>query len=117
MLILANEIFVRIGLLRIFVQKLHVRVSRRRIQVIVQFLDIFSMIPFRARDAKKPFFKHPILLVPKGKRKAETLMVVADARDAVFSPPVGPRASVLMGEMCPSIAVTRVVFPDGCLER
>jgi len=31
MLILANEIFVRIGLLRVFVQKLHVRVSRRRI--------------------------------------------------------------------------------------
>jgi hypothetical protein len=31
MLILPNEIFVRIRLLRIFVQKLHVRVSRRRI--------------------------------------------------------------------------------------
>ena len=75
------------------------------------------MIPLRARDAKEPFFKHSILLIPQGKRKAETLVVVADARDAVFSPPVGPRAGVLMGKMCPSIAVARVVFPDGCLER
>jgi hypothetical protein len=72
------------------------------------------VIPLRARDAKEPFFKHSILLVPQRKRKTETLMVVADARDAVFSPPVGPRASVLMGEMCPSIAVARVVLPDGC---
>lgn len=44
-------------------------------------------------------------------------MVVTDACDAVFTPPVGPRASVFMGEMGPSIAVTRIIFPDGCLEK
>ena len=47
MLILANDILVRIGLLRVLVQKLHVGVSRRRIKVVVQFLDIFSMIALR----------------------------------------------------------------------
>jgi hypothetical protein len=47
MLVLTNDILIRIGLLRVFVQKLHVGVSRRRIQVIVQFLDIFSVIPLR----------------------------------------------------------------------
>jgi hypothetical protein len=31
MLILANDILIRIGLLRVFVQKLHVGMSRRRI--------------------------------------------------------------------------------------
>jgi hypothetical protein len=116
MLILANEIFIRIGLLWILVQKLHVRVSRRRIQVIVQLLDVLSVISLGSRDAKEPFLEHSILLVPQGKRKAQTLVVVADTRDAILSPPVRPRASVLVGKVCPSIAVPRVVFPNGCLK-
>jgi hypothetical protein len=116
MLVLTNDILVRIGLLRVLVQKLHVGVSRRRIKVVVEFLDIFSMIALRPGDAEEPFFKHSILLIPQGKRKTKTLMVVANACNAIFSPSVSPRASVLMGEVCPSIAVPRVVFPYGCLE-
>jgi hypothetical protein len=90
MLIFANEIFIWIGPLRVLVQKLHVGVSRRGIQVIIQFLDVLSVISLGARHAEEPFFEHPILLVPQGQRKAETLVVVADTRDAVFSPPIGP---------------------------
>ena len=48
MLIFANEIFIRIGLLRVLVQKLHVGVSWRGIQVVIQLLDILSMISLGA---------------------------------------------------------------------
>ena len=44
MLIFANEVFIRIGLLRVLVQKLHVGVSWRRIQVVIQLLDILSVV-------------------------------------------------------------------------
>jgi hypothetical protein len=90
MLIFANEIFIRISLLRILVQKLHVGVSRRGIQIIIQLLDVLPVIPLGPGHAKESFFEHPILLVPQGKRKTETLVVVTDARDTVFSPPIGP---------------------------
>jgi len=88
--IFANDVFIWIGPLRVLVQKLHVGVSRRGIQVIIQFLDVLSVISLGARHAEEPFFEHPILLVPQGQRKAETLVVVADACNAVFSPPIGP---------------------------
>jgi hypothetical protein len=75
------------------------------------------MISLGPRDAEEPFFEHFIILVPEGKSKAETLVVIADACDAIFSPSVRPRARMLVGKVCPGVAIPRVVFPNGGLEN
>jgi hypothetical protein len=55
MLVFADEIFVRISLLRVFVQELHVRVGRRRVQVVVQLFHVFSVVPLGPRNTEEPF--------------------------------------------------------------
>ncbi len=41
--------------LRIFVQRLHVRMCRRRVQVVIQLLDVLTMIPFRTTETEETF--------------------------------------------------------------
>jgi hypothetical protein len=55
--------------LRILVQELHVRVSRGRVEVIVQFLDVFPVIPLTAGETEQPFLDDLVLAVPKPERE------------------------------------------------
>ena len=75
------------------------------------------MISLGPRDAEEPFFEHFIILVPEGKSKAETLVIIADACNAIFSPSVRPRARMLVRKVSPGVAIPRVVFPDGGLDN
>ena len=76
LLVLLYELLVRVSLLRILVQELHVRVCWSRIQIVVQLLDIFAVITLVAGHAEEALFKNRVLLVPEGKREAKTLVIV-----------------------------------------
>lgn len=115
--ILLHKIFVRITLLRVLVEKLHVRVRRRRIQVVIEFLDIFAVITLVASYAEEAFLENGVLAVPKRQRKAETLVIIRYAGDTVLAPAVRTRTGVVMGEVGPRIAVRRVVLADGSLSK
>lgn len=41
---LSNELLVRVRSLRVLVEVLHVRMSRGRIQVVIDFLDVLSVV-------------------------------------------------------------------------
>jgi hypothetical protein len=54
-----------------------------------------------------------ILAVPERERKAQTLLVVAEAGDAILAPVIGARARLIVGKVAPSVAVLAVVLPYG----
>ena len=77
------------GLLGIFIQKLHVGMRGRGVKVKVIFFDVFPMITFVAGQSKQALFQNRIFPVPESQREANVLVTVADAADAIFSPPIG----------------------------
>lgn len=64
-LTLGYKLLVRKSSLGILVQELHIRMRRRRIEVVIQFLHVFAMIPLMARNAKQPLLQDRVLVVPK----------------------------------------------------
>ena len=75
-LVLANQLIVGIGALGILVQKFHVRVRRGGVQIVVQFLDVFSMITFMTSYTEEAFLENRVLAVPKCECEAQTLVVI-----------------------------------------
>jgi hypothetical protein len=65
-----------------------------------------------AGNAEHALLEDRVLGVPERDGEAEVLVVVGDAREAVLAPAIGARTGVLVREMGPCIAVTRVVLTD-----
>ena len=110
LLVFLHELLVRVSLLRVLVQELHVRVRRRRVEIIVQLLDVLAMVALVSSHAKKTLLQDTVLAVPQREREAESLMIVGYARDTVLAPAVDSRAGVLVREMAPRVAVGRVIL-------
>jgi len=91
-------------------------VGRSGIQIVIQFLDVFSVISLMACHSKESFFENGILAVPERERKTEALMIVGDPGDAIFAPPICARASLLVREMTPGIAISRIILANGGLK-
>ena len=84
-----HQVGVGIRRVRILVQKLHVRVGRRAIEVEVVLLDVLAVVPLAVGQSEEPLLEDRILPVPQGQREAEALFVIGDAGQAVFAPAVG----------------------------
>src|SRR6059058_2979577 len=69
--VLLNQPRVRKLLLRILVQRLHVRMRRCVVQIEVAFLYIFSMIAFLSVQSKEPLFEKRIMPIPHSRGKAD----------------------------------------------
>src|SRR5262249_49187121 len=106
-----NEVRVRVGLLGILIEILHVRVGRGRVQVKVVLLNVLAVVRFTVGEAEQPFLKNGILPVPQGQGEAEKLLVIRDARQPVFSPPVGAGTRLVMAEIVPGIAIVAIILP------
>src|SRR4051812_24400927 len=98
-------------LLRVLVQKFHVRVRRSVIQVVVAFLDILTMIPFVPGEAKQALFENRIPAIPKCNGEAGFLVSVANTSDTVFVPPVRTRSGLIERQVLPGTPFGAVVFP------
>jgi len=86
--------------------------SRRGIQIVITFFDVFSVISFRPGQPEKTFLKNRILAVPKREAKAEAALTVAETQQAIFTPSESTTASVLMREGVPAIAIRRIILAD-----
>lgn len=62
--VLSYKLFVRESILRIFVEELHVRVGRRRVEIVIQFFDVLAMVSLVSCNTKETFFKDIVLTVP-----------------------------------------------------
>src|SRR4051812_21467815 len=70
------------------------------------------MIAFAVGEPEQTFFQDGIPFIPEGQSKAQPLLVIADAAQAIFAPPVSPGAGLVMGEIVPRVAILAVVFAD-----
>ena len=86
--------------------------GRRAVEVIIVFLDVFAVIAFAIRQAEQPLLEDRVLAVPQSNGKTQPLVVVAEAGEAVLTPVIGARASLVVGKVVPSIAVLAVVLAD-----
>ena len=96
--------------LRILVEHFHVGMRRRGIKVVVQFLDILTMIAFTVGKTKESFFQNRVACVPHGQGQAEALLVIAKASYSVFSPAIGLTPGRVVGQVVPGVAVRTVIF-------
>ena len=98
--------------LRVLVQVLHVGMRGGAVQIVVTLLNVLSMIALIARQAEEPFFQDRIAPVPHGYGEADVLMPVADSRDTILVPPVGPGSRVIVRKIFPGVAIRAVVLAD-----
>ena len=108
-----NQIRIWKFTLRIFVEHLHVGVGRRTVDVEVVLLDIFAVVPLTVGQAEHALLEDGILAIPKSKGKAQPLLIIAEAGDAILAPMIGARARLIVGKVAPGVAVLAVVLPDG----
>ena len=99
--------------LRILEEEFHVRVSRRRVEIKIIFLDVLAVVAFVAGEPEQPFLENRVLAVPEREREANILMPVGDAAEPVFAPAISAAARMIMGKILPGGAVGAVVFAHG----
>src|SRR5439155_21576910 len=111
--ILRNEVAVRKLELWILVQRLHVRVCRSVVEVVVALLHVFAVIAFVSRESEQSLFENRILSVPEREREAKPAFAVGNAEQAILAPPVRAASGHVMGEALPDVAGRGVVLADG----
>src|SRR5271166_5933729 len=85
----------------------------RRIEIEVVLFHVLAMIALAVRQAEHPLLEDRILAVPEGQGKAQALLLVADAGDAVLAPVIGAGSGLIVSEVVPGVAVVAIVLPDG----
>src|SRR5262249_19093449 len=98
--------------LRILVEILHVGMRGCRVEIKVILFDVFAVIALVAGQTKKAFLEERIATVPKSHCKTNLLVPVADPRYAIRAPAVGARASVVMREIIPGVAVCTIILAN-----
>ena len=71
------------------------------------------MVTLAAGQAEKALFEDRILSIPERDRKADPLMPVRDAADAVVVPPIGARTRVIMRKVIPRRSIRAVILTNG----
>src|SRR5262249_46588158 len=108
-----DDLRVRVRLLGVLVEELHVGVGRGAVEVEVVLLHVLAVVPLRVSEAEQPLLEDRVLPVPQRQREAQVLLVVGDSGEAVLAPPVGPRAGLVVAEVVPGVPALAVVLADG----
>src|SRR6266851_4131869 len=108
-LVFVNEPAIGILRLRILVEKAHVGMSRRVVEIEVILLDVFTVVAFARRQSEKALLEDRIATVPECRRKHQELIAIADHRDAVLAPAIGFAARQVVRQKIPSVAVRAIV--------
>ena len=106
-----HEVVVGIGRLGVLVEILHVRVSRRAVEVEVILFDVLAMVALAIGQPEQPLLENRVRAVPERQRETQDLVAVTDPRQPILAPAVGAGAGLIMGEIVPGVAVVAVVLP------
>ena len=111
--VLLDEACVRVLVLRVLVERPHVGVSRRGVEVEVVLLDVLAVVALGPGEAEEPLLQDGVSPVPEREGEAHTLVIVGDPEKAVLAPAVRARAGVVVREVVPHRPVRRVVLAHG----
>ena len=87
--IFRDQLIIWESCLRIFVEHAHVRVRRRAVEVPPKLLDILPVVTLAVSQAEHALLEDRVAPVPQGEPQAPELVLVAEAGDAVLTPPIG----------------------------
>src|SRR5581483_6214680 len=111
--ILGDQLVVRIRALGILVERAHVGVRRRVLEVVVALLHVLAMIALGPREAEESLFENRIMPIPERHREAQAALPVAGAEETGFTPAVGATPGVIVWDIVPDVAVRGVVLANG----
>ncbi len=86
--------------------------GRGVVQVIVDFLDIFTMVAFGVGQSEQTLFQNGVTAIPQSDGKADMLVAIADAGQAVLVPSINTTAGVIMGKVVPGFHVVAIILSD-----
>ncbi len=107
-----HEVVVRVGLVRILVEVLHVGVGGGGVEVEVVLLDVLAVVALAVGQAEEALLDDGIGAIPEGEGEAEPLAVVGDSGEAVLAPAVGARPRLIVAEVVPGVTRLAVVLTD-----
>ena len=96
--------------LRILVERPHIGMRRRRIEIVPDLFRIFAVIALRIRKPENPLLQNGIALIPQRHRKAQPALAVADPEQPILAPAIGAAARVIVGKVIPGIATRRIIL-------
>ena len=99
--------------LRIFVEHPHIGMCRYAVEIVVEFLDVFAVIPFGVGQAEQALLQDRVPPVPQRDAHAEAQLVVGKSAEAVFAPAIGAASRMVVREIVPGGAVRAVVLAHG----
>ena len=108
--IFLHELCVGKFALRIFVEIFQVRMRRRGVEVIINFLHVFAVIAFGVVQTEEPFLENRIAPVPHSQTETKPTLIIAETGDAIFAPAIGATARVVVWKIIPRCATGRIVF-------
>ena len=97
--------------LRIFVERAHVGVRRRGVEIPVPFLHILAVIALRIGQSEEAFFQKRIAPIPQREPKTHPALAVADPEQPILAPPIRPAPRVFVRQVIPRIAIGGVILP------
>ena len=88
--------------LRILVERLHVGMRGRGIEVEITLLDVLAVIALGAGEAEQALLQDRVAAVPQRQREAQPAFAVADAQQPVLAPAIGAAARVVVRKVIPA---------------
>ena len=68
------------------------------------------MITFAVGQPEEAFFENRVLAIPQRQGEAKPLLLIGDAGDSVFPPPIGAGAGLVVAEVVPGVAAFAIVL-------
>jgi hypothetical protein len=111
--VLGHELLVGERSLRVPVEQLTPRVRGCGVQGPPVLLHVLTVVALPVRQTEPALLEPVVPLVPQRDRQVQEAVSVAQARDAVLTPPVCAGVALVEGKVAPGIAIRGVVLPDG----
>ena len=80
------------------------------IEVVIDLFDILPMIPLIGIQSEEPLFEDRIGPIPKGGSEEKNLEAVREARNSIFSSPIGAHSGVIVRKIVPGVSVGAIIF-------
>ena len=100
--VLLKQPFVGKSLLWVAIQTPHVGVRGRRVEVVVEFFYVLTVVALVVGQAEHALLQDRVLAVPQGQGEAQPALAVGQSEDAVLAPAICSAAGLVMREIAPS---------------
>ena len=110
--VLVDQLGIRKRALWVAIERLEVRPGRRRVEVGIHLLDVLAVIALRPGQPEQAFLEDGVLAVPQGDGEVEPAVLVADPEQSVLAPAVRARTGLVVRQVTPGVAVSRIVLAD-----